>query len=442
MSVVKNVRSAVNYWRHYGAISTVGKTLMRLGQRLNTPPRIDTHYPDEVAYALEDKSLHDCISESRALNRRWCENPLPPRRILWLMPDFRNVHNGGPNTIIRFANHFARQGIYNTLYIFNGHIHSSAAKVKKEISEVFGENDNLSVIVNPYTKRIHHKDLPDSDIAVATLWHTAYLLLPYKKTRAKYYFVQDYERLFYSAGVEYKLADLTYDFGYFGIFNTPGLQQAVTADHTMAGRSFVPGIDRDVFYPSERSNDPSLKKLFFYGRPEVPRNGFSLGISGLAKISQRFPETTIYIAGHHASYPQMHMNAKFLDYLPYQKTGDLYRNCGGVVSFMFTPHPSYIPLQSMACGTIPIALHDPYTAWALKHEHNSLLINPVPEEILEAYIRLRYDRELRETLRANAIRGMAGADWRQEMDATLHWIGEGCPDSQSELQKGSSTRAA
>ena len=70
--------------------------------------------------------------------------------------------------------------------------------------------------------------------------------------------------------------------------------------------------------------------------------------------------------------------------MPYRATGDMYRSCGSVISFMFTPHPSYIPLQAMTCGAIPIARRDPYTSWALKDGHNCLLVDPLPHRVLAA----------------------------------------------------------
>ena len=103
----------------------------------------------------------------------------------------------------------------------------------------------------------------------AVLWATAYL-------------VQDYETRFHPGSLEAGLADLTYDFGLLGLFNTPGLRDAVLADHAMLGHAFQPGIDHDVFYPDAKL--PDMKRMFFYGRPDVPRNGFSLGVADDSRL--------------------------------------------------------------------------------------------------------------------------------------------------------------
>ncbi len=57
-------------------------------------------------------------------------------------------------------------------------------------------------------------DLPASDVAICTFWVSAYFLLKFNKTKRKYYFIQDYEPLFYPGGATFALAESTYRFGF------------------------------------------------------------------------------------------------------------------------------------------------------------------------------------------------------------------------------------
>src|SRR5262249_16508022 len=85
----------------------------------------------------------------------------------------------------------------------------------------------------------------------------------------------------------------------------------------------------------------------------------------------------------------------------------------------------YIPLQAMTCGSIPIARRDRYTSWALKHEHNCLLVDPLPHQILEAYRRLRTDHDLRRHLYENAIHTFDNVTWADQLDRPYPWFTAG-----------------
>jgi glycosyltransferase involved in cell wall biosynthesis len=81
-----------------------------------------------------------------------------------------------------------------------------------------------------------------------------------------------------------------------------------------------------------------------------------------------------------------------LGLLPYAQTGELYRSCHAGVAFMLTPHPSYLPLELMACGTIAITNLNPGTAWLLEDGVNCRTTYPSAtclaetiEEVLDRY---------------------------------------------------------
>jgi glycosyltransferase involved in cell wall biosynthesis len=414
------------YQRRFGIKEAVKKSLQYLANRAG-PPSNGPAYPADILWAMEEQpNVAEHVGITKEMNEAWLRNPRPPRRVLWVMPDFLSVHNGGPNTILRFAHYFAQRGAESIIYIFNGQVHRSANQVRKEIFACLGAEPRLKVILNQCTRPLRHEDMPDSDMAVATLWNTAYNLLQYHRTKSKFYLIQDYETQFYPGSVESALADLTYDFGFLGLFNTPGLRDAVTANHALTGSyAFQPGIDHDIFFPRGDGELPDLRRMFFYGRPEVPRNGFSLGMHGLQMIQAAHDDVEVFVAGHPKAYAQSGLRGQFLPYMDYRATGEMYRSCGSLISFMFTPHPSYIPLQAMCCGSIPIARRDRYTSWALKDGHNCLLVDPLPHQILEAYSRLRKDVDLRRHLYENAIRTFDGVTWQNQLQRAYHWMTEG-----------------
>ena len=262
-------------------------------------------YPTDILWAMEQQpNVAEHIAITREMNEAWMRNPQPPRRVLWVMPDFLSVHNGGPNTILRFAHHFARRGAECIIYIFNGQRPRIGRAGTDGDLQGLGAEPRLKVVLNRYDKPLRPDDLPDSDMAVATLWNTAYILLQYHRTKSKLYLIQDYETQFYPGSIESALADLTYDFGFLGLFNTPGLRDAVTADHAMTGYAFQPGIDHDVFYPRDGGNCPTCGGCSFTDGRRSPRNGFSLGIHGLNMIQQAYPDSEVFVAGHSKAYAQ------------------------------------------------------------------------------------------------------------------------------------------
>ena len=365
------------------------------------------------------------IQKTHEINKKWQRNPTEIKRALWIMPDFRSVHNGGPNTILRHAHYLADCGIHNTIVINDGVVHKSKQDMARKAAKVFGDNANIEFVINPCGQPLLPELLPDSDICFATLWHTAYTLSRYHRTKAKFYFIQDYETHFYPANHEFGLADQTYQMGFLGLFNTPGLAEAVRHDHPIEGKAFIPGVDADVFYPPENRPSNDYKKIFFYGRPEVPRNGYDLGYAGLVEIQSHFPDVEIFIAGHHEDYSTTGLRAHFLPYQEYRSTGNLYRSCDFVLGFMFTPHPSYIPLQAIACGTIPICVDNPYIRWIIRDKENAMGVRPSPQAICEAYSYLRNNPEERKRMRSIAVSTAPFQSWQQVMSENYEWIQSG-----------------
>ncbi len=442
--------SAVRYLLRHGVKRTVGAALVGVGRKLNSHlnmTRLDQHLgirrrplDDNLscpAFAFLERNCDPRdIAVTREINAAWRRDPQRIRSVLWVMPDFKSVHNGGPNTILRFADYLGRQGIRNTILILNGHVHPSSVEAERAVAAVFGANANVRFIVNPSSYRRPAEVLPDADVAIATIWQSAHYLLPYHRTKAKFYFIQDYERLFYPAGHGYALADLSYDLGFLGICNTPGLAWAIRADHALSGCAFVPGIDRHVFYPPPSRPADDYRRLFFYGRPDVPRNGYELGIAGMRLIQEAFPDVKISIAGHQGDYDDRaaSLKAEFLDYLPYEQTGELYRHCDMVLGFMFSPHPSYIPLQAMACGAIPICVRNPAITWAIRDGDNGVMAWPSPEGILAAYRSLRLNPARRARIRQRALASAPAKSWDAVLGRLHAWMVRGAPDELGGLE--------
>ena len=207
------------------------------------------------------------------------------RTINWLVPLVKHPFFAGVYTILRFADYFSREkGIQNRM-IFHGGQNGNLSSLRKKIGASFPSLvDSIYRLGDDGSGK-----LPASDISFATDWTSAYLLLHAKNTAGKFYFVQDFEPLFYPAGATYGLAEATYRLGYWGIANTEGLGTLLRDFYGMTVKSFQPAVDPKMFYPSA---DRPLRpvKIFFYGRPRNPRNGFVLGIEALKQVKKEFKQ--------------------------------------------------------------------------------------------------------------------------------------------------------
>ena len=71
---------------------------------------------------------------------------------------------------------------------------------------------------------------------------------------------------------------------------------------------------------------------------------------------------------------------------------------------MMTCHPSYLPLELMACGALVISNRNPHTGWLLKDRLNCLLAEASPSNIADAVEEGLEDRGLRERLTRESYR--------------------------------------
>jgi glycosyltransferase involved in cell wall biosynthesis len=104
---------------------------------------------------------------------------------------------------------------------------------------------------------------------------------------------------------------------------------------------------------------------------------------------------------------------KHLGLLDYRATGELYRNSDVGLALTVSKHPSYLPLELMACGVPVVAFDNPWGHWILRDEENSLLAKRTVDHLADQLERMCVDQELRERLSTRALEDIAAAhgDW-------------------------------
>ncbi|HEU5012848.1 MAG TPA: glycosyltransferase family 4 protein, partial [Roseiflexaceae bacterium] len=351
------------------------------------------------------------------------------KSVNWYLPHFEHAYYGGVLTILRFAAQWASNyGVHSTFVIIGDPSSPDSASYLRRISEAFPSLASADVVVV-------HSDadlpmIPACDAAVATLWSTAYYVLKFNQTKRKFYFLQDFEPMFYPAGSTSAQVEATYRFGFYGITNTVTLKKHYEADYDGKATFFNPAVDTALFYPAPNREWGITRKpykVFFYGRPAHWRNGFELGSIALMKLKEELGQRVQIIAAGNDWDPTDYGLGGIIEnlgLLPYQETARLYRTCDAGLAMMFTRHPSYLPFEFMASGCLVVSNVNSATAWLLKDNENCLLSLPSASCIADTLARALQDHDLRRRITANAAQLIKEefSDWTKSISAVYDYM--------------------
>ncbi len=413
-------------------ISGFSKKLLRYGAA-----RLDALMPASMRYKSLLKEYRDLsgpdfqvtneeILESTRLTRQTPAGPI--RSAIWFVPPFSHLSFGGTFTLFRVIDKLSREGVFNTVVIY-GEPFFNSEKTCGQISREFPGLKNYELRVLGQ-RGLTVDDLPEADLGFCTYWTSAYLLLKYRRVRRKYYFVQDYEPLFFSAGSVSALAESTYRFGFTGIFNSPGLGHATMGRHGMEGFSFVPAVDTHIYFPdfeAKRRGNGKVK-LFFYARPANARNAFNLGIVAIQQLVRRFPDRLeVIAAGSNWDECVYGLKGKIRNLgllRSLREVAQVYRECDIGMVFMLTRHPSYQPLEFMASGMATVTNRNEDNLWLLRDRENCLLSEPSPAAMAERVGELVLDEDLRMAIARKGHEEISSRSWESEIDSIWRRIRE------------------
>ncbi len=352
--------------------------------------------------------------------------PIEIHDVTWVIPNFTNAYYGGLYTILRFADFLAARHGVKSRFIVAGSM--SGPTAQERIAEAFPRLAGTPV--RTMAPDADWENTEPADAVVATLWTTAYGVLRMNRTRRKFYFLQDYEPMFYPAGSIFGQVEATYRFGFYGLANTPSIGRIYQEQYGGKAASFAPCVDTNLFYPRSTAVSAApqnQRTLFFYGRPEHPRNSFELGAAALRIIKKRMgARLSILAAGadwNRADYGLAGVVTN-LGVLSLRQTAALYRNCDAGLVLMFTKHPSYLPFELMASGALVVTNKNAATEWLLQDGQNCLLADPTPTCIAETLERgLTQDKERASIVQhAREMIVSRFADWDAQMEKLFNFM--------------------
>ena len=376
-------------------------------------------YQQDALYLADrfDFSQQD-LEKSKSIQNR---DRIEIKSVAWFLPDFNNAFFGGINTILRFASFLKNNGVKNYFVMVDG---SDKNKISELISNAFPNLNNDEVISLRIFKDLNK--IPDVDATICTLWTTAYYSLKFNKAKKKFYFIQDYEPQFYPAGSTMGQVEATYRFGFYGIANTESLKQIYSKQYDGLAEHFDPALDHEVFYPPTIDITNETITIFSYGRPDHPRNGFEISMNVFKKLKEKYGnKIRIISAGAIWNPKDIGLEGVIENWgiLNYIDTGEIFRKSDIGVVMIYTKHPSYIPLELMACKCLVVSNYNPATTWLLKDGENCILANPSVTSFYEKICSVIDDSIMRKKITENALRTVKKySEWEPQFEKILSFM--------------------
>jgi hypothetical protein len=203
-----------------------------------------------------------------------------------------------------------------------------------------------------------------NDVFVTTSWWTTYSTLRSAKAEQIIYLLQEDERMFYPLGDDYLRCAETLSNAHIQlVVNTKLLYDHLkdTGVKMKNNRAlwFEPAFPRSIYFHENRSPGQKLQFLF-YARPKNHRNLFVRGLEAIeAAIDKEILDPKLWdivfigkdlkpVSFANGIEPRLLQNLSWLDYAQIVRRTDL------GLSLMYTPHPSYPPLDIASSGGVVV----------------------------------------------------------------------------------------
>jgi len=274
---------------------------------------------------------------------------------------------GGVATALIIANEFAKKNHCELRIITRNSV--AHPEQFRNLLDIYGIEPAKKVsFYNDVLRNTHQfifkLEIGVNDIFMATSWWSAKAISETTIRERFFYIVQEVETFFYPYGIEHYLATQVFESKQIDfIVNSKYLFNYFEKHYpniTKNGVFFEPAFSSNIFYPREdiKSNPSEKHKLFFYARPNNPRNLYTYGLHILnTAISIGIIDTKIwdiYFAGQNT--PAITFDNGYhpirLNRLSLSEYAKFIRSCDLAFSLMYTPHPSYPPLDFAASGGV------------------------------------------------------------------------------------------
>lgn len=343
---------------------------------------------------------------------------------------------GGVATALIVATHFAQKYDYE-LRIITRNAPANPVNYYNIIKMSGGIDPHKVSFYSDYDRDANYEkdfrlEITEDDVFFATSWWSAAAILKTSLRKRFFYIVQEVETFFYNHGGEHFLCSQimkneNIDF----IINSHYLNdyfKEYEPNIYRHGVFFEPAFPLSLFKAKSFTKKEKYR-LFFYARPNNPRNMFNYGIRildeaiahGIIDVS----EWEICCAGQPVGQIKFSNGyvAKDMGQMTWQAYSDFLQSVDLALCLMYTPHPSYPPYDTACSGGVVIT-----NACLNKKEFpqcDNVIISDLQEDkILEAMryaISIAKDPDLR---RKNYEKSLIPRVWDKTLEETLVFMEE------------------
>jgi glycosyltransferase involved in cell wall biosynthesis len=337
--IVKKPYTAYRMIKKDGLLIFQIRMLERLYRHMNPGGAVKLH-----SFA----KIEDILKADWSKNHQDKNNPDIKRKesytINWVMSP-PGTGSGGHQNLFRFISYMEKAGHKNNIYLYS----TVDPRNMNQIKDVVNDGSFASLKATSSMKWLKNS-MTKADAIFATGWETAYPVFNSAVVAKRFYFIQDFEPYFYPVGSEYVLAENTYRFGFHGITAGGWLSKKLHDDYKMKTDHYDFGADKSLY---SFTNAEKRKEIFFYARPVTARRGFELGIMALTQFHNKHPEYKINLAGWDVREYEIPFPYENLMSMPLNELSDVYNRCSVALVISLT-NMSLLPLELLACGTIPV----------------------------------------------------------------------------------------
>lgn len=349
------------------------------------------HYDDVLA--VDWRTPHPWVSTPRTVTPG-------PQTIAWIMSP-PGANSGGHQNIFRFINFLELSGHTVRVYLYSTLDPTTPEQAAANIASSSSYPD-----VKASIETFPDGGIPsDVDAVFATGWETAYRSYRDQSNAKRFYFVQDFEPLFYPTGAEAVLAENTYRFGFMGITAGDWLARKLRDEYGMHTDSFTFGAENSNY---SRVNHERRKAVFFYARPETPRRGFELGAMALDLFARERPESPIILAGQDLRTLRIPFAHENPGNIQVGQLNDVYNRCAAGLVLSLT-NMSLLPLELLAAGVIPVVNDAPNNRLVSNNPFINY-VEPSPRAIADSLIAI-VDRADQQDYSARAAGSVSETTW-------------------------------
>lgn len=337
-----------------------------------------------------------------------------PESLNWVIPNFYGA-SGGHRTIFRLSQGLEEAGYEVRFYVFGETHYVSDSEATEAMRRHYF----------PLRATVHLgvTEMRPVDVCLASSWETAYAVRWFDACRRKIYFVQDFEPSFFPASAEMMLAEDTYRFGFECFCAGPWLAQRMR-EYGNRAESFDLAYDPSIYFAGPSPG--AKKRVAFYARHETRRRGTELGLSALALLKRRLPDTEIVLFGSADLPYELPFEYTSAGVLSERELAELYRGATVGLSISLTNY-SLVPQEMLACGLPLVEMNLPAVCAAYKDAGPAgvRLAPPTPAGIADALAEVLAlpEAEMRRE-REGASRLVSRLRWSEAERALVEFLGK------------------